>query len=101
MNLYNDEYICSDCGEKMYLKEGAESCPFCNSQLYRTRSGFKRTARVCKAASAFLIATALPLLISALAADSGWACLAGSALFALGVAAQYNGRKEAAHGRKV
>lgn len=93
MRLYFDRYICSDCGAPMHLEEGARICPYCGGKLYRVRSGAKKTAQVCRAAAKLFLAVSFPVLIGALAADSGWVCLIGS--FLLGAAAwcRYNGTR--------
>ena len=95
MTFYYTEYICGECGAEIHVDEGAHICPYCGGELYKARSGRKKTVAACRTAAKIFAAIAMPSLLAAIV-------LASPALFwftvtslTLAVAAAINGREEA------
>ena len=70
MNLYYSKFVCSECGETFYLSDGAQFCPHCAGQLYRARSGRRKTAAVCRTVSKIFLAISLTSLLAAIVLGS-------------------------------
>lgn len=94
MNLYYDRCTCLECGGEQYLREGTGYCPYCGGQIRHDASGRAKTKRVCRMAGAFFVAVSIPLLISAIIADSSMLTLASVAIAGLGAANYANARTE-------
>ena len=70
MNLYYSKFVCSECGETFYLSDGAQFCPHCAGQLYRARSGRRKTVAVCRTVSKVFLAIAGTSMLSAIVMGS-------------------------------
>ena len=95
MTFYYTEYICSDCGADIHVEEGAHICPYCGGELYKARSGRRKTVAACRTAAKIFAGIAMPSMLAAIV-------LASPALFwftvtslTLAAAAAINGREEA------
>ena len=70
MNLYYSKFVCSECGETCYLSDGAQFCPHCAGQLYRARSGRRKTVAVCRTVSKVFLAIAGTSMLAAIVMGS-------------------------------
>lgn len=95
MNMYYNKYVCGECGAEAHLEDGATYCPYCGGELYRARSGRRKTVAVCKTAAKVLTGVALPSLMAAILLGSGGLWWFSVAMFTLAAANAINGKEEA------
>lgn len=70
MNLYYTKYVCGECGADIHVDEGAHICPYCGGELYKARSGRKKTVAACRTAAKIFAAIAMPSLLAAIVLGS-------------------------------
>lgn len=95
MNMYYTLHVCGQCGAEVHLDDGAQICPYCGGELYRARSGRRKTVAVCKTAAKVLTGIALPSLLAAIVLGSGGLWWFSVTMFTLAAATAINGREEA------
>ena len=94
MIMYYNKYVCGECGAEAHLEEGATYCPYCGGELYRARSGRRKTVAVCKTAAKVLTGVALPSLLAAILLGSAGLWWFSVLAFALAAFTALNGRVE-------
>lgn len=95
MTFYYTEYICGDCGADIHVDEGAHICPYCGGELYKARSGRKKTVAACRTAAKIFAAIAMPSLLAAIVLSSPALFWFTVTSLTLAAAAAINGREEA------
>lgn len=95
MNWYYTLHVCGKCGAEVHLDDGAQICPYCGGELYRARSGRRKTVAVCKTAAKVLTGVALPSLLAAIVLGSAGLWWFSVTMFTLAAATAINGREEA------
>lgn len=94
MNMYYTLHVCGKCGAEVHLDDGAQICPYCGGELYRARSGRRKTVAVCKTAAKILVGIGLPSLMAAILLGSGGLWWFSVLAFALAAFSAVNGRVE-------
>lgn len=95
MTFYYTEYICGECGASAHLEDEAHICPYCGGELYKARSGRRKTVAVCRTAAKVLTGVALPSLLAAIVLGSAGLWWFSVTIFTLAAATAINGREEA------
>ena len=95
VNMYYNKYICGECGAEAHLEDGATYCPYCGGELYKARSGRRKTVAVCKTAAKVLTGVALPSLLAAILLGSAGLWWFSVTMLTLAAATAINGREEA------
>ena len=98
MNMYYNKYVCGECGAEVHLDDGAQICPYCGGELYRARSGRRKTVAVCRTAAKVLTGVALPSLLAAIVLASPTLFWFTATSLTLAAGAAINGRREARRG---
>lgn len=93
--LYYTTYICGECGAEAHLEDEAHICPYCGGELYKARSGRRKTVAVCRTAAKVLTGVALPSLLAAIVLGSAGLWWFSVTIFTLAAATAINGREEA------
>lgn len=95
MIMYYNKYICGDCGAEAHLEDGATYCPYCGGELYKARSGWKKTVAACSTAAKLFAAIAMPSLLAAIVLASPTLFWFTVTSLTLAAGAAINGRREA------
>lgn len=95
MIMYYNKYVCGECGAEAHLEDGAQICPYCGGELYKARSGRRKTVAVCKTAAKILVGIALPSLMAAILLGSGGLWWFSVTMFTMAAVSAINGREEA------
>lgn len=93
--LYYTTYICGECGAEAHLEEGAHICPYCGGELYKARSGRRKTVAACRTAAKIFAAIAMPSLLAAIVLASPTLFWFTVTSLTLAAGAAINGRREA------
>lgn len=94
MNVYYTLHVCGKCGAEVHLDDGAQICPYCGGELYRARSGRRKTVAVCRAAAKILVGIGLPSLMAAILLGSAGLYWFSVLSFVLAAFTALNGRVE-------
>lgn len=105
MNMYYTKYVCGECGAEAHLEDGATYCPYCGGQLYKSRSGSRKTAAVCRTAAKIFAGIAMPSMLAAIVLGSAglfWFTVTSlTVAAAAAINAHEEGKKTVCERRKV
>lgn len=95
MNMYYTLHVCGDCGAEAHLDDEAHICPYCGGELYKARSGRRKTVAVCRTAAKIFAAIAMPSMLAAIVLASPTLFWFTMTSLTLSAGAAINGRMEA------